>query len=139
MSHIENVKIINLPKIADPRGNLSYIEEISQVPFQIKRTFWIYDVPGGSVRGSHAMKKTCEFIVALSGSFEVELHDGKINQRFILNRSNYGLYVPNLIWRSIDNFSTNALCMIIASERFDEHDYIRDLEEFKKIRHDINK
>lgn len=129
----------DLPRITDPRGNLSFIEELNHVPFQIKRTYWIYDVPGGSVRGSHALKTTCEFIVALCGSFEVELFDGEQKQRYLLNRSYYGLYIPQMIWRSLDNFSTNALCMVIASQEFNEKEYIRELEEFKKTSHDFIK
>ena len=103
------IKLIQLPKILDSRGNLSFFENESQVPFQIRRTYWIYDVPGGEVRGGHAFKEQQEFIVALSGSFDVVLHDGKKEQRYHLNRSYFGLYVPNMIWRSLDNFSTNSV------------------------------
>jgi oxalate decarboxylase/phosphoglucose isomerase-like protein (cupin superfamily) len=124
------IKLINLPKIDDPRGNLSFIEEIHHIPFKIVRTYWIYDVPGGEFRGSHAFKETAEFIVALSGSFDVILHDGKEEIKYSLNRSYYGLYVPRLTWRRIENFSTNSLAMILASSSFNEDDYIRDFEHF---------
>lgn len=127
------VQIINLPKIEDTRGNLSLIEEKEHIPFEIKRVYWIYDVPGGEFRGSHANKELHEFIVALSGSFDVVLDDGKKKKKYFLNRSYYGLYVPNLIWRSLENFSTNALCLTLASEQFSEDDYIRDYDEFLKL------
>jgi dTDP-4-dehydrorhamnose 3,5-epimerase-like enzyme len=130
---LNQVKIINLPKIEDPRGNLTFIESLGHIPFEIKRTYWIYDVPGGEIRGSHAYRKLHEFIIALSGSFDVVLDDGREKKIFPLNRSYYGLYVPNLIWRSLENFSTNALCMILASDEYDEEDYIRDYDVFKSI------
>ncbi len=125
-----DIKLINLPKVLDPRGNLSFIEEGNQVPFTIKRTYWIYDVPGGEIRGSHAFKNTHELIVALSGSFDVILHDGKQEHKFSLNRSYFGLYVPNKVWRRIENFSTNSLALILASTEYDKDDYIRDFNEF---------
>lgn len=125
-----DIKLINLPKVLDPRGNLSFIEEENQVPFKIKRTYWIYDVPGGEIRGSHAFKNTHELIVALSGSFDVILHDGKQEHKFSLNRSYFGLYVPNKVWRRIENFSTNSLALILASTEYDKDDYIRDFNEF---------
>jgi len=121
---------IDLPKILDPRGNLSFIEEKNQIPFKILRTYWIYDVPGGEIRGSHAFKQTDEFIVALSGSFDVVLHDGEKEVRYSLNRSYYGLYVPKLVWRKIENFSTNSLALILASTDYDANDYIRNFDEF---------
>jgi len=124
------IKKINLPKILDDRGNLSFIEEELHVPFKIKRTYWIYDVPGGEFRGSHAFMETEELIVALSGSFDVILHNGKEEMKFSLNRSYYGLYVPKLIWRKLENFSTNALALILASTIYDENDYIRDFDQF---------
>ena len=132
MTKLSDIRMIDLPKILDERGNLSFIEELNHIPFKIKRTYWIYDVPGGEVRGGHAYKTLHEFIVALSGSFDVVLDDGTIKKIYSLNRSYFGLYVPNMIWRSIENFSTNALCMILASDRYNENDYIRDYEEFKK-------
>ena len=124
------IKLINLPKIPDDRGNLSVIEEDNHTPFEIKRIYWIYDVPGGEFRGSHAFKETEELIVALSGSFDVILHDGKEEKKFSLNRSYYGLYVPKLIWRTLKDFSTNALALILASTAYDENDYIRDIDKF---------
>ena len=124
--------IIQLPKILDERGNLSFIESETHIPFKVERTYWIYDVPGGEIRGSHAFKEQCEFIVALSGSFDVVLHDGKEEKVVSLNRSYYGLYVPNMIWRRMENFSTNAVAMVLASTKYEEMDYIRDFDEFKK-------
>lgn len=124
---------IQLPKIYDKRGNLSFFEYPNQLPFEIKRTYWIYDVPGGEVRGSHAFKEQQEFIIALSGSFDVVIHDGKEEQRFSLNRSYYGLYVPKMFWRRLENFSTNSLALIVSDKHYNEQDYIRDFEEFKKI------
>lgn len=124
------IKLINLPKIIDVRGNLSVIEENSHIPFEIKRVYWIYDVPGGELRGSHAFKETEEFIVALSGSFDVILHNGKEEMKFSLNRSYYGLYVPKLTWRKLENFSTNSLAFVIASKEFEEKEYIRDFKQF---------
>ena len=111
-------KIIDLPKIEDPRGNLSFIEEEKHIPFKIERTYWIYDVPGGQVRGGHAFKKQQELIVALSGSFDVEVDDGNTKQIFSLNRSYYGLYVPAGLWRQMQNFSTNSLALVLSSTNF---------------------
>ena len=127
-----NARIIDLPKIKDPRGNLSVIESLAQIPFEIKRTYLIYDVPGGQVRGGHAYKNQLEFIISLSGSFDVHLDDGSEKEVFSMNRSYYGLFVPNMIWRSMKNFSTNALCLVLSSTLFDEKDYIRDYELFLK-------
>jgi oxalate decarboxylase/phosphoglucose isomerase-like protein (cupin superfamily) len=127
---VKTIQLINLPKILDPRGNLSFIEEKNHFPFEIKRTYWIYDVPGGEMRGSHAFKETHELIMALSGSFDVVLHDGKQEHKFSLNRSYYGLYVPNMIWRRIENFSTNSLALILASTPYNGDDYIRDFDTF---------
>ena len=123
-------RIIELPKIEDNRGNLSVIEEEKHIPFRIKRVYWIYDVPGGQRRGGHAFKKQKEFIVALSGSFDVIVTDGKTEQTFSLNRSYYGLYVSNGLWRHMENFSTNAVAMVLSSTLFSENDYIRDFETF---------
>ena len=134
---LDNVELINLPKITDPRGNLSFFEGNDHIPFEIKRTYWIYDVPGGEVRGSHAFKNSHEFIVALSGSFDVVLNDGKSEEIFSLNRSYFGLYVPNLLWRKLENFSTNSLALIVSSIKYDELDYIRDFENFKMIKNEI--
>lgn len=124
-------KIISLPKIVDPRGNLSIIEQLKQIPFEIKRTYWIYDVPGGCTRGAHAYKENQEFIVALSGSFDVELDDGKDKNVFSLNRSYSGLYVPKGMWRTMKNFSTNSLALVLSSTEYDVSDYIMDYEEFQ--------
>ncbi|MDB5012816.1 MAG: fdtA 2, partial [Daejeonella sp.] len=128
---LNDVKIIDLPKILDPRGNLSFIEESKHIPFNIKRTYWIYDVPGGEIRGGHAYKENCEFIVALSGSFDVVLNDGISEKKYSLNRSYYGLFVPKRLWRSLENFSTNSLALVLSSTSYDESDYIRDFENFK--------
>ena len=127
-------QIIQLPKIFDERGNLSFIEEEKHIPFVIERVYWIYDVPGGQVRGGHAFKKQNELIVALSGSFDVEVDDGKAKQHFSLNRSYYGLYIPAGLWRQMQNFSTNSLALVLSSTPFMENDYIRDYEEFLKFR-----
>ena len=127
-------KIIQLPKILDKRGNLSFFESPNQIPFEIKRTYWIYDVPGGEVRGSHAFREQQEFIIALSGSFDVVLNDGNTEKTFTLNRSYYGLYVPKMMWRQMKNFSTNSLALVLASTDFDINDYIYDFDEFKTKR-----
>ena len=124
------IQLINLPKIVDERGNLSFFEEQHHIPFKIKRTYWIYDVPGGEIRGSHAYKESEEFVVAISGSFDVVLHDGKEEKKYSLNRSYYGVYVPRLVWRKLENFSTNSLALILSSTVFDENDYIRDFQNF---------
>jgi dTDP-4-dehydrorhamnose 3,5-epimerase-like enzyme len=124
------MKLIQLPKIEDPRGNLSFFESNNQIPFEIKRTYWIYDVPGGDTRGGHAFKEQHEFIVALSGSFEVVVNDGNKKQIFLLNRSYNGLYIPNKMWRQMKNFSTNSLALVVSSTDYDASDYIRDFQEF---------
>lgn len=124
-------RIIELPKILDKRGNLSFFEHPSQLPFEIARTYWIYDVPGGETRGSHAFKEQQEFIIALSGSFDVILHDGEKEKKFSLNRSYSGLYIPKMYWRSLENFSTNSLALIVSDSLYNEGDYIRNFEEFK--------
>lgn len=133
---INGANIIQLPKNADQRGNLSVIEEIKNIPFKIKRSYWIYDVPGGEVRGGHAFKNNQEFIVALSGSFDVILDSGLERKTYSLNRSYYGLYVPKGVWRQMENFSTNSLALILASIPFDPNDYIYDYNLFKKIIYD---
>ena len=130
---MQKVKLINLPKIEDPRGNLTFVEENNHIPFDIKRVYWIYDVPGGEVRGGHAYKKSEEFIVALSGSFDVILEDGKSRKIYSLNRSYYGLYIPSLHWRTIENFSTNSLALTLSSTLFDAGDYIRDYKEYLEL------
>ena len=128
----DSAKIIDLPKVTDRRGNLSIIEEMKDIPFEIKRCFWIYDVPGGEIRGGHAYRTTQEFIVALSGSFDVVIDDGNIKQTFSLNRSYYGLYVPTMMWRQMQNFSTNSLALIVTNTEFNKNDYIYDYNKFLK-------
>lgn len=125
--------IIQLPKNFDRRGNLSVIEGVNHIPFKIARTYWIYDVPGGEVRGGHAYRQNQEFIVALSGSFDVILDDGKEKKTYSLNRSYYGLYVPRGMWRQMQNFSTNALALVLASIKFNPEDYIYDYVLFKEL------
>lgn len=129
---MKGAEIINLPKIEDPRGNLSIIEQFRQIPFDIKRVHWIYDVPGGKDRGGHAYRNTSEFIVALSGSFDVFLDNGAEKQTFPLNRSYYGLFVREGIWRMMTNFSTNSLALVLSSTEYDENDYIIDYVKFIK-------
>lgn len=133
----DRAKIINLPKILDKRGNLSFFEYPNQLPFEILRTYWIYDVPGGELRGSHAFKEQQEFIIALSGSFDVLLNDGETETKFSLNRSYSGLYIPKMMWRSIENFSTNSLALIVSDQIYDETDYVRDFNEFKNLKNGL--
>ena len=130
---LNDAEIIQLPKIIDERGNLSFLEENRHIPFKIQRTYWIYDVPGGEVRGGHAYKENQEFIVALSGSFDVIIDNGKEQKIFSLNRSHYGLYVPQGMWRQMENFSTNSLDLVLASIQFNRSDYIYDYNEFKSF------
>ena len=132
----QDAKIIDLPKFLDARGNLSFVEEIKHVPFKIKRVYWIYDVPGGETRGGHAYNENQEFIIALSGSFDVILDDRKERKSFSLNRSYYGLYVPKGMWRSMENFSTNSLALVLSSTKYDEGDYIRNYNEYLKSERD---
>lgn len=122
--------IVELPRFLDARGNLSFAEQNKHIPFAIKRTYWIYDVPGGESRGGHAFKQTDEFIIALSGSFDVVVDDGTSKKKFTLNRSYYGLYIPKGLWREINNFSTNSLALEFASTKYDAKDYIRDYNEY---------
>ena len=130
---MQSVRLINLPKIQELRGNLSYIEEENHIPFRIKRVYWIYDVPGGQKRGGHAFRKQQEFILALSGSFDVVVHDGEKEEKFHLNRSYYGLFVPNGIWRHLDNFSTNSVALLLSSIAYSEDDYIIDFDEYLRL------
>ena len=127
-------ELVELPKFLDRRGNLSFIEEDSQLPFKVRRVYWIYDVPGGEKRGGHAFRETQEMIVALSGSFDVLLHDGEKEYKFSLNRSYYGVLVPKMMWRQLENFSTNSLALIIASTDYSRNEYIYDFEEFKRLK-----
>lgn len=129
---MDQPRLIDLPKILDRRGNLSFIEGGNHIPFSIARTYWIYDVPGGEVRGGHAYRENQELVVALSGSFDVVLHDGVHEYRFHLNRSYYGVYIPKMMWRTLENFSTNSLALVLASTTYDASDYIRDFEDFRK-------
>ena len=132
---MDKPRIIDLPKFLDARGNLSFVEQENHVPFKIRRTYWLYDVPGGECRGGHAYKENQEFIVALSGSFDVILDDGKEKKIFTLNRSYYGLYVPKGLWREMENFSTNSLAMILSSTNYNADDYVRDYDEFIKLKY----
>ena len=127
-------RIIQLPKIFDKRGNLTFFENSKQIPFEIARVYWIYDVPGGETRGSHAFKEQQEFIVALSGSLDVVLHNGNEELKFSLNRSYYGLYIPKMYWRRLENFSSNSLALNVSDRAYDAMDYIRDFEEFKRLK-----
>lgn len=136
MATINDVKIIELPKFLDARGNLSFAEQNNHIPFEIKRTYWIYDVPGGEARGSHAFKENQEFIIALSGAFDVVVEDGQQKKTFTLNRSYYGLYVPAGLWREMNNFSTNSLALEFGSKHYDVNDYIMDYNDFLKQKKD---
>ena len=133
---ISDCKLVDIPKILDERGNLSFVEEYRHVPFGIKRTYWIYDVPGGEERGGHAYRFNDEFIIALSGSFDVVVNDGIMEKIFPLNRSYYGLYVPHGLWRSIRNFSTNSLALEFGSTPYAVSDYIYDFELFRQLKLD---
>lgn len=134
MKEMDNPVIIDLPKYLDTRGNLSFLEQANHIPFEIKRTYWIYDVPGGEQRWGRAFKKCQEFIISLSGSFDVILDDGVEKKKFTLNRSYYGLYIPRGMWRVLDNFSTNSVALVISSTYYDEDDYIRNYDEFVKYK-----
>jgi dTDP-4-dehydrorhamnose 3,5-epimerase-like enzyme len=133
---MKSPQIIQLPKFLDVRGNLSFVEQFNHIPFEIKRTYWLYDVPGGECRGGHAYWENQELIIALSGSFDVVLDDGLEKTIYHLNRSYYGLYVPKGIWREMENFSTNSLALVLSSTPYDEKDYIYDYDEFVRLKHD---
>ena len=133
---VEDVRIIEFPKFLDARGNLSFAENFQQIPFEIKRTYWIYDVPGGEDRGGHAFKENQEVVIALSGAFDVVVDDGENKKTFTLNRSYYGLYVPAGLWRTMENFSTNSFALEFGSMHYDPNDYIRDYDEFLKLKKD---
>ena len=127
---LSECRIIELPRIEDPRGNLTFVESNRQIPFAPKRIFYLYDVPGGTTRAGHALHKCHQFLIATSGSFDVLVDDGSQAKRYQLRRSYYGLFVPALIWREIDNFSSNSICLVLASEFYDESDYYRNYEDF---------
>lgn len=129
-SAVENCTLIDLPKVNDPRGNLTFVEETRHIPYEIKRVFFLYDVPGGERRAGHALKMCNQLLIAASGSFDVTVDDGYETKKFQLNRSYYGLHIPPLIWREIDNFSSGSVCMVLASEFYSEDDYYRDYDEF---------
>lgn len=131
---VNDVKLVELPKYLDQRGNLSFVQNNAQIPFEIKRTYWIYDVPGGEARGGHAYKDTEEFVIAISGAFDVTVDDGKEKKTFSLNRSYYGLYIPKGLWREIENFSTNSFALEFASTSFNEDDYVRDYNDYLKLK-----
>lgn len=133
---MEEPRIVELPKFLDARGNLSFAQNNMHIPFEIKRTYWLYDVPGGECRGGHAYRETEEFVIALSGSFDVIVDDGKEQKTFHLNRSYYGLYIPKGMWREMDNFSTNSLALEFASTKYNPADCIRDYNEFLKLKED---
>ena len=133
----QQCRLIDLPRINDPRGNLTFIENDRHIPFEIKRVYYLYDVPGGSLRAGHAHKTLRQFLIAMSGSFDVTVDDGQQKMKFHLNRSYYGLYIPPMIWREIDNFSSGSVCLALASDFFDEADYYRQYPEFKKAVQDL--
>ena len=133
---MDKPEIIQLPKFLDARGNLSFVQQMDHILFEIRRTYWLYDVPGGECRGGHAYKENQEFIVAMSGSFDVVLDDGTEKKTFTLNRSYYGLYVPKGLWREMDNFSTNSLALVLSSTDYDSNDYVRDYDVFLKMKKD---
>lgn len=130
---LEDCRLIELPKVADRRGNLTFIETGRHLPFDFQRVYYLYDVPGGAVRGGHALKTTEQFIIAASGSFDVVLGDGAETRRFHLHRSYYGLYVPPMTWREIDNFSSGSVCLALVSSLYDPDDYIRDFDRYRQV------
>lgn len=132
-SNLDQCKVLTFPKVTDFRGNLSFIEENRQVPFDIKRVYYLYDVPSGATRGGHAHKQLQQLIIALSGSFDVILDDGFKKRKFFLNRPHYGVYIPPKIWRELENFSSNSVALALVSEVYDESDYIREYSDFKKM------
>lgn len=132
ISRFADCRIIELPRINDPRGNLTFIEGGRHVPFEISRVYYLYDVPGGAERAGHAHRELQQLIIAMSGSFDVVLDDGSDRRRYHLNRSYYGLYVPPMLWRELDNFSSGSVCLVLASAPYDEADYFRDYEVFRR-------
>ncbi len=132
MHNVDDCKLIELPKMSDPRGNLTFLEGEKHIPFSIKRVFYLYDVPGGAERAGHALKACHQFLIAMSGSFDVIVYDGKQQKRFHLNRSYYGLHLPPMVWREMDNFSSGSVCLALASELYDENDYYREYSAYLK-------
>jgi hypothetical protein len=130
--NVEQCRLIELPKVSDPRGNLTFVESGRHIPFEIKRVYYLYDVPGGAMRAAHGHKALSQLMIAMSGSFDVTLDDGRNKRKFHLNRSYFGLYIPPMIWRDLDNFSSGSVCMVLASEHYDEADYFRDYQQFLK-------
>lgn len=137
-STVDDCKIIELPKIQDNRGNISFIEGNEHIPFDIRRVYYLYDVPGGAKRGGHAHKELQQLIIAITGSFDVVINDGVSKKRIQLNQSHYGLYLPTMIWRKLDNFTSGSVCLVLASEKYDENDYIRNYKTFINYRNGIN-
>lgn len=138
MSNFDQVRILEFPKITDQRGNLSFIEGERHIPFAIKRVYYLYDVPGGAERGGHAHRELEQVFIAMSGSFDVVLDDGKEKRSFHLNRSYYGLYVPTMLWRELNNFSSGAVCLVLASNYYAESDYYRDYQEYLKALNNLH-
>ena len=136
-ANLSECRVMGLPKVDDARGNLTFIEEDNHVPFKIKRVYYLYDIPGGESRGGHAHRKLEQFIIAANGSFDVVIDDGYNSMRFHLNRSYYGLYIPRMVWRELDNFSSGSVCLVLASEHYEEEDYIRNYDEFKETKIDL--
>lgn len=133
VSSVDDCRVIELPKIHDARGNLTFVEANRHVPFDIRRVYYLYDVPGGESRGGHAHKQLQQFVIAMNGSFDVILDDGRKRRTVSLNRSYYGLYMPRLIWRELVNFSSGSVCTVLASEYYDASDYYRDYDEFRRV------
>ena len=131
---LDQVRIVELPRVTDPRGNLTFIEGTRHVPFEIKRVYYLYDVPGGESRGGHAHRQLEQLIIAAAGSFDVVVDDGRNRVKFFLNRSYFGLYIPRMIWRELENFSSGSVCLVLASAYFEESDYYRDHREFVEAR-----
>lgn len=134
---LDKCKLVDLPKISDPRGNLTFIENKRHIPFEVKRVYYLYDVPGGESRAGHGHRELEQLIIAVSGSFSVTVDDGYSRKEFYLNRSYFGLYLPKMVWREIDNFSSSSVCLVLASEFYDERDYFRDYEEFCKVAREL--
>jgi WxcM-like, C-terminal len=133
VTRLDACRILELPRVQDPRGNLTFIEGGDHVPFEIRRVYYLYDVPGGAERGGHAHRELEQFVIAMSGSFDVVLKDGVTERRIHLNRSYYGLYISPMVWRELDNFSSGSVCLVLASQHFDESDYYRDYEEYLRV------